>query len=64
MQFLGLAYLGLGIGVGLALIAGGFGIARLASSAVDPSSERLECPSKTPMTPSITEIWRLPLARW
>ncbi len=42
MEFLGLAYLGLGIGVGLALIAGGFGIARLASSALEGAARQPE----------------------
>lgn len=42
MGFLGLAYLGMAIGVGMVLIAGGFGIARLASSALEGAARQPE----------------------
>ncbi len=42
MLHLGLGYLGLGIGAGLALIAGGFGIARLASAALEGAARQPE----------------------
>ncbi len=42
MLYLGLGYLGAGLGAGLCLIAAGFGIARLASAALDGTARQPE----------------------
>jgi F-type H+-transporting ATPase subunit c len=42
VQHLAFGYLGLGLGVGLALIAGGFGIARVASAALEGAARQPE----------------------
>lgn len=42
MIYLGLGYLGVGIGAGLVLLAAGFGIARLASAALEGAARQPE----------------------
>ena len=42
MQYIGLGYLGIGIGAGLCLLGAGFSIARLASSALEGAARQPE----------------------